>query len=148
MFIFVMIFYGLAYYFFESVFNMVADITGWYRVFKTDEKKKLRGWCSVYMFLLGFIFAIGLWGLYFIPYFKTGSIWVVVLYMIITGLHITINELLFGYILNIKLKLNLWDYSREFLNFRGQISLIRAIGWVLLGMPIWFINFTLYNLLF
>ena len=145
MFIFVMIFYGLAYYFFESVFNLVADLVGWYRVFTHKNNKKLRGWCSIYMALLGSIMSIGLWGLFLIPVFRNVNyIW---LYALLSGLHITLNELLFGYILNVKFGLKLWDYSKEPFNFVGQISFFRSVGWLLLSFVIYYINTGLYQLL-
>lgn len=60
--------------------------------------------------------------------------------IIITGL-----ELLGGYLLNIKLKLNIWDYSNSKiknipLNFLGQIDLYHSIGWFFITIPIFLLG--------
>lgn len=48
---------------------------------------------------------------------------------IIGAIIITCLELIFGIILNIILKLNIWDYSNVPLNFLGQICLPFSIAW-------------------
>lgn len=52
---------------------------------------------------------------------------------IISALLITAVELISGYILNIKLKMNIWDYSYMPFNFRGQICLPYSILWFALS---------------
>ena len=47
---------------------------------------------------------------------------------------ITVLELIFGYILNIVLKLGIWDYSSIPLNFMGQICLPFSIAWFFLSL--------------
>lgn len=48
---------------------------------------------------------------------------------LIGALAITLVELVFGYIFNIVLKLNVWDYSAMPLNFHGQICLDYFLLW-------------------
>ncbi len=53
---------------------------------------------------------------------------------IIGATTITILEFIFGYILNIILKLGIWDYSTIPLNFMGQICLPFSIAWFFLSL--------------
>ena len=46
---------------------------------------------------------------------------------------ITALELISGYILNIKLGWNIWDYSNKFMNFEGQICLENSCYWFILS---------------
>lgn len=57
----------------------------------------------------------------------------IVLQMTIGSIIVTLLELVTGYILNIKLGLNIWDYSNLTFNYKGQISLIFSILWFLLS---------------
>ena len=52
---------------------------------------------------------------------------------------ITTFELICGLIVNLALKLNVWDYSHLRFNFLGQISLLYSFLWGLLTIPISFI---------
>lgn len=53
---------------------------------------------------------------------------------IIGGITITILELITGYIVNIKLGWNVWDYSNLSCSFfDGQINLFFSLAWVLLS---------------
>lgn len=56
--------------------------------------------------------------------------------LIISSAIITILELIFGLILNIKLKLDIWDYSSLRFNFIGQISLLYTALWIFLSIPL------------
>lgn len=47
---------------------------------------------------------------------------------------ITALELIFGFILNLKLGLGIWDYSAVPLNFMGQICLPFTIAWFFLSL--------------
>ncbi len=49
---------------------------------------------------------------------------------ILSAIIITIIEYISGYILNIKLGLNIWDYKNLKFNINGQISLIFSLAWV------------------
>ena len=53
--------------------------------------------------------------------------------MLLCSLAITTLELIFGYILNIKMGLRIWDYSGHFLNFKGQICLLFSVIWFFMG---------------
>jgi uncharacterized membrane protein len=55
--------------------------------------------------------------------------------VIITGI-----ELASGLLLNIKMKLNLWDYSKSVLNFKGQIDLFHSLGWVGITYLFYFVD--------
>ena len=46
---------------------------------------------------------------------------------------ITALELISGYIINIKLGWNVWDYTGRFLNLKGQICLFNSCIWFLLS---------------
>lgn len=56
--------------------------------------------------------------------------------LIIYSIIITILELIFGLVLNIVLKLNIWDYSDLEFNFMGQISLLYTVLWAFLSLPL------------
>lgn len=50
---------------------------------------------------------------------------------------ITAVEFIFGAILNVRLKLNVWDYSRMKYNLMGQICPAFSLIWGVLGVGIW-----------
>ena len=52
---------------------------------------------------------------------------------ILSAIIITFIEYVSGYILNIKLGLNIWDYTNLKFNLNGQISLIFSFAWVFLS---------------
>ena len=54
---------------------------------------------------------------------------------LISTVIITLLELMFGMILNIKLGLNIWDYSSLKFNYLGQICLEYSILWFILSIP-------------
>ena len=54
---------------------------------------------------------------------------------ILGTLLITFAELLFGFVLNVALGLDVWDYSDLYLNLFGQISLLYSFFWFLLCIP-------------
>jgi len=53
---------------------------------------------------------------------------------IIASIGITILEFIAGYIINIKLGWNVWDYSNLPLNILGQVCLLFAFLWVFVGI--------------
>ena len=57
-----------------------------------------------------------------------------VLQMLIGGTIITILEFITGYIVNLWLGWNVWDYSELPFNLWGQISLFSSIGWIGLSL--------------
>lgn len=52
---------------------------------------------------------------------------------LIGSLIVTVIEFISGYIVNIVMKLNVWDYSNLPLNIMGQICLLFSIMWVFLS---------------
>ena len=54
---------------------------------------------------------------------------------LISTLFITICELIFGFIFNILLGYNIWDYANERLNFLGQICIKFSTLWFILSIP-------------
>ena len=62
---------------------------------------------------------------------------------------VTFLEFIFGYILNIKMGLNVWDYSDLPFDFMGQVSLIFSIFWFFLSIvAIWlddYLRYKFYN---
>ena len=57
-----------------------------------------------------------------------------ILQMIIGAVVITTLEFITGYIVNIKLRLNVWDYSNQPLNIKGQICLLFSFLWMLISL--------------
>lgn len=53
---------------------------------------------------------------------------------ILGSLIVTFLELIFGYLLNIVLKLDVWDYSNLPFNFHGQICLPFSILWIFVSL--------------
>ncbi|NLY45287.1 MAG: hypothetical protein GX053_04770 [Tissierella sp.] len=91
-----------------------------------------RGYSHIGMFVLGGLCFI-LIGLISEYYFKPkGSL---IILLIISSLVITFMELIFGLILNLVFKLEIWDYSTLKYNFIGQICLRYSIYWFFLSLP-------------
>lgn len=89
-----------------------------------------RGYSHMSMFILGGIcfLLIGIINEKFtfeIPLWKQ---------QIIATIIITMLEFIFGFILNVILKLNIWDYSHLPFNIMGQICLYFSILWFLLSL--------------
>ena len=55
--------------------------------------------------------------------------------MLWCGIMITMVELIVGIIVNKHMNLNVWDYSGEQYNFKGQICLLYSNIWFLLSCP-------------
>ena len=56
-----------------------------------------------------------------------------VLQMLLGSVIVTIIEFVTGYIINIKLDLNIWDYSNLRFNILGQVSLLFSMLWFFLS---------------
>ena len=56
-----------------------------------------------------------------------------VLQMLLGSVIVTIIEFVAGYIINIKLDLNIWDYSNLKFNILGQVSLLFSMLWFFLS---------------
>lgn len=57
-----------------------------------------------------------------------------ILQMLIGAVIITTSEFITGYIVNIKLGLNVWDYSNQPFNIMGQICLSFSFLWMLISL--------------
>lgn len=55
------------------------------------------------------------------------------LQMLLSAISITFLELITGYVVNIILGWNIWDYSNLKIQFMGQISLLFSIAWYFLS---------------
>ena len=88
-----------------------------------------RGYSHVSMFLLGSICFIFLGSLNESFSWDLGMIW----QMFMGANFITVCELITGIIVNIWLKLEVWDYSGLPFNFMGQICLAYYGAWVFLS---------------
>ena len=64
----------------------------------------------------------------------------ITLQMFISSLMVTALELVFGYILNIRLVLHIWDYSNQPFNFHGQICLLFSILWFFLSILVIYLD--------
>ena len=71
-----------------------------------------------------------------------------VLTFLACGAVITAVEFAAGYLVNIRLKLNVWDYSAYKFNFKGQICLLYSVLWVFLSIPAVFLCFAINNYIF
>ena len=59
---------------------------------------------------------------------------------------VTFLEFISGYILNIKMGLNIWDYSNLPLNFMGQVSLLFSVFWFFISIiAIWLDDYLRYK---
>lgn len=93
-----------------------------------------RGRSHISMFVTGggtFLLLHGLFSRYAPPLFIKVFIGMVL---------ITAAEFIAGYIVNIKLKRNVWDYSSVRLNLYGQICLKFSLLWALLTLPAAFLS--------
>ena len=72
----------------------------------------------------------------------------IILQMFIGAVIVTIIEFFSGYIINIMLGLNVWDYSNLMFNYKGQISLLFTIIWFFLSVPVLYFDDKLRKILF
>lgn len=63
-----------------------------------------------------------------------------VLQMFLSSIIITILELITGLIVNIWLKLDVWDYSNLPFNYLGQICILYTVLWFFLSLPAILLN--------
>lgn len=91
-----------------------------------------RGYSHTGMLILGGLcfVLIGLIGEY---YFTSKRL--LIKQQVISCIVITLLELVFGLVLNIGFKLDIWDYSNSKYNFMGQICLEYSMLWFLLSLP-------------
>lgn len=60
--------------------------------------------------------------------------------MIICTFIITFFELLFGIVFNLYLQNQIWDYSNQYYNYKGQICLTFSILWFFLSLPVLYLD--------
>lgn len=89
-----------------------------------------RGHSHISMFILGAICFVALGGLNEVIPWNMGLVW----QALIGGTIITGLEFVTGVIVNIWLKLGVWDYSKLPFNIMGQVCLIYYFLWVLLSI--------------
>lgn len=81
------------------------------------------------------IYGIGTVSLYFVSSIQLNIVLTVLIFALVT----TMIELLVGLIFTHYFNIRLWNYSNEFLNFRGQISLKHSAFWTILGVGFYFV---------
>lgn len=147
----VIIFYGLAYYVFESLFNFITiDLK--LPKNKKNWKQKLRlktiEPCSFWMIPNGSIIGVIFYFMFEISIINMNYLWCAILVCLCGGIVITLVELGSGMLLNVLLKLNLWNYDSKIklfgkvipINFKGQIDLWHSLGWCAMTYLFWVIN--------
>ncbi|MDO4568269.1 MAG: hypothetical protein Q4B99_04830 [Clostridia bacterium] len=78
------------------------------------------GACTALLYALFTLYSFSIWEAY-----------------LASALVITCVELVFGYVFNCCLGMNVWDYSRSKFNLLGQICLPYTLMWGLLGTGVW-----------
>lgn len=141
MYILLFIFFSLLYTVFEVGFNAII----FPQINKMLNKKRwsLFGFTSIWMVPFGGICAVIINLFYQIPIIHD-KVMVFPIVMIFGMIVITALEFWGGYLLNIKLKLNIWNYDTKIklfgkeipLNYKGQICLYHSIGWFFITYPI------------
>ncbi|SCL88966.1 putative membrane protein [Sporanaerobacter sp. PP17-6a] len=91
-----------------------------------------RGHSHITMFILGGLCFVSV-GLINEYYFKLKKS--LLIQQSVSCLVITTLELIFGLILNVRLRLNVWDYSNLKFNLMGQICLEYSVLWFFLSLP-------------
>lgn len=92
----------------------------------------LMGYSSVWMYLIAFVFSVVLG---FLNSKNDKNPWIKLSYrnqVIFGWVFIVALEFISGYVLNIVLKLSVWDYSMFKANLMGQISVISSFMWLVL----------------
>lgn len=60
------------------------------------------------------------------------SLWIKCAY---GSMYVTLVEFAVGWIVNIRLNMNVWDYSDRFMNIMGQVCLLYSVFWYFLTIP-------------
>ena len=110
-----------------GIFYMATEVT--YTAI-TAWEFRLVGQTSLWMFVVGGFLGV------LLGMFSKGSLILdkkstYVMRIFAGALAVTLMELLSGCVLNLWLGFNLWDYSKQPLNFLGQISLYHSMLWLL-----------------
>lgn len=133
---------------------MIGMVVGWvievlFRHFN-DKKRKwynpgfcVGPWLPIYGFALVIIYSIT-WVEYLLPH--PGEIQTRIILFVIMSLCITSMELIAGTILKNTMNVRLWDYSKEWLNYKGYICPKFSFFWVLLAAVYYFtIHYKIYD---
>ena len=136
------VFYGLAYYAFEAIFNFVSiDLFSKELTWKQKLRLKVRIAPSFWMIPVGALCGF-LIHLYLKIPLNYSNVFILILLGIVSSGIITGLELASGMLLNEKMNLHLWDYSDSEieifgkfmpLNFRGQIDVYHSFAWFMIG---------------
>ena len=54
---------------------------------------------------------------------------------IVSSVVITTAEFISGYILNVRCRLHVWDYTKQPLNIKGQVCALYSLLWAFLSIP-------------
>lgn len=120
---YIFIIMGLLYLAFEVIFTAI------FGKFSGDTYFSLKGQSSIWMMIVGGLAGIIIGNL---NSFNCIMYKKMIFQALLGCLIITTLEFISGYILNIKLGLNIWDYSNFKINLLGQIEIFHSIGWFLL----------------
>ena len=130
----VLLFAGCFYFTFEALFNLIFTEKYWNIAEKLNKPKAaLFTVAPFHAFFLGIITILPLWIVF--QYLKAWYFFPV--FVLIGGIHITLNEFLTGILFNKFFKLKLWDYSDQKYNLWGQTSLIHYGLWTALSMIVY-----------
>ena len=96
----------------------------------------MRGYSHISMFVLGGLcfFIVGYIGNEVVSASRN-RLFTIIVVMVISAVVITTLELVTGMIVNIKMNLNVWDYSEMKMNYMGQICVLYSCVWAILGLP-------------
>lgn len=135
---------GLLYLDMEVAFRAInCKLVG---VLPNIKPLSLAGWTSLWMLIVGGLSGVALGLLNEINFIRKNFN---VFFQVLLGTVIVLLfELTSGIIFNLKLKLNIWDYSDLPYNFLGQISLLHAFFWFFLCPFVFWIDDVLRNVLY
>jgi uncharacterized membrane protein len=126
---------------FELVFNGIMD-RKWINGALKKGKYAGMTYTSLWMGLVGAKVGLMIDAFYHIPMFNRMPM----LFLILSsGAIITAIELGCGYILNIKIKCKIWDYSNSYIgkvpvHFLGQIDIWHSLGWVAISPIVYWLD--------
>jgi uncharacterized membrane protein len=117
---------------FEVIFNVIENTIRYYKKIKQFDYLGLTsvGYSSIWMFIMGLISTILL---FIVTIFIPFQYYFIPIYFLISFIIISTIEFLFSLFLE-KHFIKMWDYSNEFCNIQGRVSLLRSIGFGILGL--------------
>lgn len=153
--LYVYLIFGFGYIGFETLFNCIEEFIGYKKPLKEKIKSLVRlkpdNAPSLWMFFVSGIAGV-LIHLWLMLPINNSNIFILLLTCLVGSVIITGLELMSGYVLNVKLLMNLWSYTSKIklfgkvikLNYMSQICVYRSIAWFFLTIPIIFINKVLF----